>query len=361
MKKFLYRILLGLNILCAACLLVAYISPFISPEDFWLPAFFGLAYPFFLIANLLFVLLWLIRFKSVILISLLVILAGWGQHRTFIKIKGKDKIVTGERLKILSYNVRLFNLYGWNTDRESRQQIFDFIRLEKPDIICFQDFFITDDSVFNTRRLLRELGPTPYFQFIPSPSKNHRKYTDLATFSSIPIINQGTIILPGRSHFCMFSDLIWNGDTIRIYNSHLQSTMLKGRMNKLYKNFNPMEEEYLEDLMDVSIDLRQAFRLRAQQVDVIRQHVNRCPYPVIICGDFNDTPGSYTYQTMKKGLRDAFVESGQGIGNTYRDRLPLFRIDHILHSRNLYSSGFTRHRQTMSDHYPISCVITKKE
>jgi endonuclease/exonuclease/phosphatase family metal-dependent hydrolase len=357
MRKLLYRILLYLNILFALVLLLAYASVFISPSSFTLPALFGLAYPLLLLINLAFVVVWLIRLKPAIFISLVVLLVGWNYHKSFIRFQGEEATPTGHDIKVLSYNVRLFNLYGWNSNPGTRQKIVDFIRLEKPEIICFQEFYISDDSTFNTRSLIKELGLTPYFQFAPEPGHDNRKHTGIATFSSFPIINQGTIILPDDRYFCIFSDILWENDTLRVYNNHLQSTMLKERKDHFFKSLDFKEKQDLEDLRNISMRLMEAFRLRARQVEVIQKHISKSPYPVIVCGDFNDTPISYTYQMMRKKLRDSFIESGQGIGNTYRGKFPSYRIDYIFHGKEFESFNFTTHRVDMSDHYPVSAMI----
>ena len=106
--------------------------------------------------------------------------------------------------------------------------------------------------------------------------------------------------------------------------------------------------------------LRSSFENRGNEVEQIKQHIRQSPYPVIICGDFNDTPISYAYRTISKGLTDAFVNSGKGFGNTFVGPLPYFRIDFVLHDPIFKSFGFnTNSSITLSDHYPITLDFVK--
>jgi endonuclease/exonuclease/phosphatase family metal-dependent hydrolase len=89
--------------------------------------------------------------------------------------------------------------------------------------------------------------------------------------------------------------------------------------------------------------------------------IEQSPYPVIICGDFNDTPSSYTYHQLSEGLIDAFKESGNGIGHTYGGALPSFRIDYILHDERFKSTRFNTIRSKFSDHYPITTSLKLQE
>ena len=106
--------------------------------------------------------------------------------------------------------------------------------------------------------------------------------------------------------------------------------------------------------------IKRAFIKRSTQTEKIIAHINSCKYPVIICGDFNDTPFSYTYHSFSEKLQDAFMESGSGIGNTYIGNFPSYRIDYIFHSDDFTSSDFQVLPEELSDHYPVSCNLLLK-
>ena len=107
--------------------------------------------------------------------------------------------------------------------------------------------------------------------------------------------------------------------------------------------------------------LKRAFIKRAEQVDSVARSMSQAPYPVIVCGDFNDTPVSYAYNTLSKKLTDTFLESGTGWGKTYIGVFPSYRIDYILHSKYFQSYEFTTHKEKLSDHYAISCKIVPQK
>jgi endonuclease/exonuclease/phosphatase family metal-dependent hydrolase len=107
--------------------------------------------------------------------------------------------------------------------------------------------------------------------------------------------------------------------------------------------------------------LKRAFVRRAPQAEMVAEHIRKCRYPVIVCGDFNDTPFSYTYNTVKGNLNDAFIECGNGFGKTYNGIFPSFRIDYILHSGSLVPSGYYTHSESYSDHFPVSCFFELKK
>ncbi|HSI91383.1 MAG TPA: endonuclease/exonuclease/phosphatase family protein, partial [Adhaeribacter sp.] len=155
---------------------------------------------------------------------------------------------------------------------------------------------------------------------------------------------------------CIFTDLKVNGDTIRVYNAHFQSNRLRREDYEFLGNPREEKEKWLAS-KNILNRLKTGTIKRSNQVDVVASHIAASPYPVIICGDFNDPPSSYTYNRLRANLKDAFVESGRGFGNTYNGLIPLLRIDYILHHRRFRSSGFQVIKQDLSDHYPIMCRL----
>jgi endonuclease/exonuclease/phosphatase family metal-dependent hydrolase len=143
---------------------------------------------------------------------------------------------------------------------------------------------------------------------------------------------------------------------------HLQSIKFQYKDYELVEKFEAKNDnERLEGSKIIFNRLKQGFIKRAVQVDILRDHMNSSPYPVILCGDFNDTPVSYVYGVLSKNLKDAFQQSGFGFGRTYAGIFPSFRIDYIFHDKKYKSSDYNTIHKAYSDHYPISCTIYLKD
>ena len=362
MKTLINRLIRYLNYLFIGALLLSYLSVYISPEKIWLLAFFGLAYPFLLISNLIFAVFWIYKKKRIFILSLLTILLGWNYLSTYIQIplkKNKREIYPSEqRFNVLSFNVRLFDLYEWNETENTPEEIFKFINDKDFDLICFQEFFTQNKGDLTKRKILKKLTEE-YNTHIDYTIENKNYNYGIATFSKYPIVNRGVINFSNSSNSCIYTDVLIKEDTIRIFNNHLQSIRFNKNNYSFITNTNALkDDERLKEIKDISFRLRDAFIKRAKQAKIISQHIQNSPYPVVVCGDFNDVPVSYTYKKMKKNLDDSFMESGKGIGTTYMGKFPSFRIDFILHSKNIKCLDFEIHDVRLSDHYPVSSEFT---
>ncbi len=358
MRKILHHIVVSFNILLAVSLLLAYLAPFISPSVFWPVAFFGLAFPYILILNLIFVVYWLFRWKRAIFISLISILAGIYHINNYIPIFQKSANLTGEQttgqdLKVLSYNVRAFNLYDWLNDPNTNKGIFNFIRSEHPDIICLQEFYTGRNSEFSPERISNLFRETPYQHVHYSYQTGKNTGYGIATFSRFPIKEKGKIQFENSGNLAIFTDIDINGNLIRVYNNHLQSIKLKSNnyafIDSLKLKYN---EQQMREIQEISGKIKKAFITRSKQAERVSEHISTSPFPVIVCGDFNDTPVSYTYRKMRRDLNDAFVTAGKGLGTTYLG-WPPFRIDYIFYSKEFTAMEFEKVEAKLSDHYPI--------
>lgn len=361
-RHFFNKMAMLFNHIVAICLLVSYLSPHVSPENFWFIAFFGLAYPFLVLANLLFVFYWFVQFKRRSLYSLIIILVGWVQLSKYVQFNlnsTEDK--SKKRVKIMSYNVRSFDVYNWNNEKDTPSRIFNLLNDENPDILCVQDFYTsTNDSLYDNLGTLLT---------ILKAKNNHIEYIKAkrsgvwgnATFTTFPIVGKGAIPFENSNNTCIYTDILIHGDTTRVYNVHLQSIHLSSVDYKFVDDIlNNKNTEELENSKNIVKRLKRAFIKRSAQADLVAEHIKSSPYPVLVCGDFNDPPASYAYNTIAQHLKDAFVESGSGFGKTYIGKFPSFRIDYILHSANYKSYDFRTIRQKLSDHFPLTCYLIKE-
>lgn len=357
MRRFIDRIFLLLTLLSAILLLLAYLSIYVKPTLFWVISLFGLAYPVLLLLNLALFVFWVLRWKWGFVIPLIAILLGINHFSCFFRFPfGKDGLEGKDDVKILTYNVNLFQLSAWEKNPPTHKQIFDFIRKESPDIICLQEFYVVDDKF--TEKQAKSLRN--YQVHIGYLVKRNNSGYGLATYSRFPIVNQGVIKFENTANSCIYTDLLIDEDTVRVYNNHLQSLRLNERnINFLLSQEFRRENQAMDEIRDLSFRYRDALQKRALQVERVTEHIMNSPYPVIVCGDFNDSPISYNYWQMRYNLSDAFVAAGQGVGHTYKKYFPSFRIDYILYNPMFRATSYHSPRINYSDHYPVVATLKK--
>ena len=353
LRKLVKKILLYLNILAAASLLISYSAAFINPKYLALPSFFGLAYPYILLLNIIFFIFWLIKMKREAAISLVVILIGFTHLHNYINFHNKGS--SDYDFKLMSYNLRLFNRYEGSIRTD--KNVIEFINREAPDIICLQEFY-NDGSMIATRRKLSTMFNKRYEVHLKPIRSTSRMFYGIVTLSAYPVVNRGDIVHPNSSSLTIFTDVVINNDTMRVYNNHLQSFRLRRiESTFLEEIYGGDEKEMVKEVRKLSASLKRGFIQRAMQAKSVSWSVGQSPYPVIVCGDFNDTPVSYTYRKIRKNMSDAFVEAGNGTGFTYRDKYPPNRIDYILYSDKISCSRFVIEKVRYSDHYPVTAYF----
>lgn len=325
-------------------LLGSYTSPYVNPNTFYVSSLLGLAYHYLLIVNLVLLLYWIARWKKITWLILFVLIAGYPFMRTYYGMNGKISEETPHDISLLSYNVRQMDIYGWSKQKETPQQMEDYINRFPGNLVCLQE-------VPQQNGIFQKFPSYPYY------------YTqkDVAILSRTPLINTGFIDFDKKyTAACIYADVAIPGDTIRVYCVHLESYRLGDKDRKLLQKLSEGKGQAISDEVHSIVSLLiAANKNRARQAGIIKKHMNQSPYPVILCGDFNDTPLSYTYSTLDDGMKDSFVEKGRGLGNTYIGEFPSFRIDHILHSSSFETVSYLRDTVRFSDHYPIQSKLRK--
>lgn len=321
-----------LNSLFATLLLLSYLNYYISPNTITFFSLISLVIPVLIVINLLFAVYWLIRLKKQILLSLFVLAIGYQYIAKFYTFREKEVLMTDD-VKIMSYNVRMFNLYNWINEKNVDEKIYDFINAKDPDILCIQEYHSS----------LKKGLKYPYEYVKISNENNHFGH---AIFSKFKIINSGSLNFSNSGNNAIFADIIKNRDTIRVYNIHLESL-----------NLSPKEDYFTQENSEkFRRRVEKAFKIQENQAILIADHIKKTNLKSIICGDFNNTAFSWVYHHLKKGKNDAFEVAGKGFGRTYDYKLPV-RIDYILTDDLIKVNNFKTYEVKFSDHFPIMARI----
>lgn len=366
-RIFRFRTLLVILTVGALTLLTfAYLTPFIHPNTIPLLPLVGLGYWIIISSVLILLIIWTFLKSRWALIILTFILIGGKLHFRTFSFGRDEKNENGTELHVLSYNVRLFDLYNTiqSNSYVTRNKIFSYLKERNPDVACFQEFYHQDrPSNFVTRDTLKQiLSTVDIHERYAHKMTGHQNF-GIAIFSKYPIIEKGNVAFPSDHssyNYCIYTDIVKNKDTFRIYNVHLQSIKLQKDDYALFDENNNTAAEQSSNVFKLIQKINRAYPVRAEQAEIIMNHVKNSPYPVIICGDFNDTPLSYCYNQFSTILTDAFRNTSKGIGATYAGKIPVGRIDYIFHSQKIGSKEFIIQKEKLSDHYAIDCKLFMK-
>ena len=260
----------------------------------------------------------------------------------------------------MTFNVRSFQPTKGTTHDEFMQKAFSNIANEKPDIVCFQDYDLPFKGKYGVEGLKKLMG-LPY-----SSNKNYSHFSDNVSVSGVgilsryPIVNSKPIAIDS-GYTCIYADIMYRNQTIRVVSIHLQSYALYTEEKVIlsaprsFTNFD--QQRITRDSRKIAWKLRWAFRRRAPEARKVEEFVKDSPFPIILCGDFNDTPASYVYRTISKSLEDPFLKYGSGIARTYNESRYPFRIDYILHSKQFISKDYQIIPTKLSDHNPVTTVL----
>ncbi len=339
------KLMFFLNIVLTVSTFVAYVLPFLAPKLFPILSVFTLFMPLFFILNGLFFLYWGFQLKKRMIISGLVLLMGITFFNKFYKFSAKDYPQSDKDFTVMSYNVRLLNVFKWLDRDDVPQNILNFINEENPDILCIQEYSNSaniDLKIYRHKYILVE---------------GNKIKTAQAIFSKFPIINQGNIAFPNSNNNVVFVDIKRGIDIIRVYNMHLQSIKISPDVSDIDENnIEAIDQGKSQKLLS---RISKGFTQQQQQAELIKAHKRNCPYPIIICGDLNNSAYSYIYRIIKGSLKDSFEEAGVGFGATYKFRYYPARIDYIFADDKMKVKKFESFSDfENSDHYPIMAKLS---
>lgn len=361
MKKFLRGILLSINIGVVTLLLLCYAGGVYNPSTKLGMGLYivTLAYPIIALLNIGFSIFWLYRKKWYFLFSLLGLGFGYNTFTNTFPIHfTKKELPPPAAIKVLSYNVGGF--YRGVDYNETVKDIVGFVKDEYADIVCIQELMLTNTSKFKFTEadLFTELKSLPYKAINYTSVKKYNSSGHII-LSKYPIFNKGVVDIGQQAYLnILYADINVKGTKIRVFCPHLNPNRLKKINNTFYDELSQKDQDALKGEMKYILkSLWNGAHLRGDQVRKFKEFVDESPYPVIIAGDFNDTPGTYSYKTMRSNLKDAMVKNSSGMGATYNGNYPSFRIDYILHSPCLKSFAYKKYNRKASDHDPISCFM----
>lgn len=358
MKHIVNFVLAIVSLLLAAALVVSYFSSFVQPERLGSFALLWFAMPYLWAANaLLFTVLLFLRRWFICLVPAAAMVATWGGMSTIVSF-GPAQQMQGTEVRVATFNIRYMEL-------ADTQQYIDFFHNQNADIICLQEMA--------TSWQLRNHGIDDVRQLFPDyPYIIDRTQGKLAA-SGEPFLNQMIVsrlpikeIVPCDGQEMPFvlaaRANLPDGKTIDVFNVHLQSIHLMPKhLNAVNKvPHEPLTEETQTSLRQTARLIINAFDKRTEQTHLLAECLAEREQPTIVCGDFNDTPVSYTYHTLTQYLTDSFCSAKGGFGRTYNGKLPPLRIDYILSSQHFCGVRYREHRIDLSDHLPVSATLVLK-
>lgn len=346
-------ILIILHIAVILCILAAVASVFLPPSALPVPAWFSLAFEWLVALEILIGILLLCtkhRRWTWLTLAVLIIAAVPICHTVSHRFLFFPKHELPHAFTLMSYNTRLMG----DVRKPKQNRVIQYILRTQPDVVCLQEVEVSKSNDNLTLPELREalkVYPYTYFDF---KIYNTRRQYGNAVFSRYPLINKHTLRYESRGNITSVCDIVLPTDTIRLYTNHLESNRLQHKDIE----FGTTTEQAQLTLNNTTEKLAHASGIRVEQAKAIHSDAMQSPYPVLIVGDMNTTPVSYTYHILQRGMRDAFLESSNGqIGHTFVKRGLGVRIDYILHSKQLSASGFDIPHVDYSDHYPIITTI----
>lgn len=362
--------LLLINLLVSGWLFVCLYASVTSPLQHHYIAAVSLTTSFAILLNCAFFIVWLFsrkKWRSLLSLATLLVCHQLVSAVFGLNFIGKNNMqATLDGIKILSWNVHGLGLYDRPVDKERPENIFRLIEEQDPDILCMIEYYTNSDG--SNKKALKFFKDAGYkeYRFSYDNSLGTKIFIGNAVFSKYPLSNFEEIQLDDYIKMMRCDVTLPDESKVRLYLVHLQSFLLadtdKAFIEKIKTNTDKLEEKpgYSRTFLQ---KLQKAYAKRAPQAEKARQEIDKSPYPVLLCADFNDVPASYTYTRVKGSLNDAFSGKGKGLGRTYNLLSPTLRIDYIFYNDSMLElMGYQSLRTPeLSDHNPIIANFRMKK
>ena len=344
--KFFLKLLIYSNVFIGVLTLCAYLSSALDSQMIWIFSIPGLFYPILFLLNIACIVLWLLTKPKYAIISVFTILLGFNHIGTFINFNKTEVGQKSGAIELVSFNIQNGH-YAYSKGRNNRKArsktLRNFLKKFKDkDVLCFQESAAFAQDIL-------DLSFKKHFKYQP--------FNGPVILSKSDFIDKGSIDFNTLTNGCIWTDIAINFDTIRIYNAHLQSNRISKKAQKVMSDGSFQDKETWDGIYGIFANYKRYNQIRSKQIKLIKQHMEKCPYPIILCGDLNDTTQSYIYRLATEDLTDSFREKGNGLGTTFAGALPLLRIDYILGSQEFEFLNHEVHKEEFSDHFLISATL----
>ena len=361
LRSFTKKIFIASNILIGIFFLAGANVKYFDPGHWWFMSLFTLALPYLLLVLVLFIVFWILIKPAWSIVSLVIIFSSLHAVQNIFPFHLSSDFFVHKKsgnIRIMSWNVELFNILHYKDHPEKKQEIIDLVNKYDPDIACFQEMVAGDSKkAINYFPDIKNALHFFYYFYSYVVKNDFDKYHHYGIIicSKFPIIRKQTLVNNPDSYNSTFQfvDILVAKDTLRIFNIHLQSLKFSQTNLNYLDNGTVPSEGNISESKNIIEKIKLGVLKRASQANFIKDELNHCPYPLVVCGDFNDVPVSYAYETIGKGLQNAFVVKGSGISRTFSSISPTLRIDNIFTDKKFNITGFTRIKKSYSDHFPI--------
>lgn len=358
-KRLAVHFFVGANVMAAILLLSCGLSSTLSPAEHPRLALFCLGFPLLLVVNVAFVFFWLIFQAKKVWIALAGLLCSGSYISSYCPLNIPSKAPEGA-LKLLTYNTKSFG--NSKIDENGHNAVLDYLLQSGADIICLQEALPGYD--LKIKDIDKQLSENGYYgiDFDKADSDGELR-GDQRIYSKLPILSAESVVGASAGNGVLAARLLYDNDTILLLNNHLESYRLTMEDKQHYKEIlkEPEGEKTEENSKALLNKMTNVSKLRGPQVDSVLQYIKASGAEAVIsCGDFNDSPVSYPCHKLSECLKDAYKESGNGLGFSYVDKGFYFRIDHIFVSD--YWQTYDTHIDktiTASDHYPMITYLRK--